>query len=515
VATGVAAPAVVALALTLGAASAAEPELGAFGWGLNKAAGTRPLLVIWVREPDDAPPEKLAGYRQYYQDIIFGRSGPAPSQSQQAQPDAGGLSVIDYYREVSEGRFGWRSAGFVGPLTAKGVKVPLTRDIARLAIETAAKEAKLDFRTFDKNGDRTITHDELALLVIANSKPDEGQSPDFGGPGRAIQIPGQGIAFAGKTSVVGEGGSFGTMNHELFHGLAPHAIDIYGYPQRCFGLHFRTSLMAATIVGAADSRLSFHPDPWNKMLVGWTEPRLRSLHASGKAQLAAQHVALSKEPEHKRPVLLYDTRKGASEFFLLEYRTPNASGYDRHVADSGLMIWHVLLNHAKRLFLLEADRKNCKDETLQVWSLNVRGAPDWQIGVTRAYTAAHGPLALKWMSGDDSGVRVKVEAHKPADPLIDVSWTAPPAMAPLALVQVSAATYGGNCGAPSGNVTAPLAKACSGRTHCTYKLDYRVIGDPKPHCAKDFKVTWRCGSVNREAGAPPEAGLGREFYLFC
>jgi M6 family metalloprotease-like protein len=493
--------------LASGLARAAAPDLAEFGWGQNKASGTRPLLVIWAREADDAPPDRLVRYRQYLQDLVFGRSASATAQP----PLETELSVIGYYAEVSEARFNWKPAGFVGPVAAK-VKVPATADIARAAIEAAARDAKFDFRAFDRNGDRTVAPDELTVLVIANSKLSEGQNGQF--IGRAFPIPEQGVSFAGGYAVVGEGGSFATINHELFHRIARHAVDIYGNPQRCFGLHFRTALMAATIVGEVDAKMTFHPTPFDKMLVGWNEPRLHPIHVPAKAQLAAQHVPLSKAFERKQPILLYDTRKGPSEFFLLEYRTPDASGYDRNVADSGLMIWHVLLNNAKRVFLMEADRKNCKDERLPVWSLNLRGAPDWQIGVTRAYAAAHGPIALKWMSGDDSGVRITVSAHKPADATIDISWTAPETPAPFTLVQVAAATYGANCGAPPGNVTAPLAKACGGRGACTYKIDHRVIGDPKANCAKDFTVTWRCGSVSRETTAPQEAS-GREVYLYC
>jgi hypothetical protein len=226
-------------------------------------------------------------------------------------------------------------------------------------------------------------------------------------------------------------------------------------------------------------------------------------------------VPLGNEPQHKRPVLLYDPRKGASEFFLLEYRTPNPSGYDRDVGASGLFIWHVLLDPSKRAFLLDADRKNCKDEYLKVWSLNLRGAPDWQIGVVRAYTAAHGAIPVKWWSGDDSGLRINVEPHQPADPLVDVSWTAPATELPLTVVRVTEATYGANCGAPGGNVTAALAASCNGRVSCPYKLDYRIIGDPKPGCGKDFTVKWRCGSVGRSAGVPAGSGLGEDIYLYC
>jgi hypothetical protein len=71
-----------------------------------------------------------------------------------------------------------------------------------------------------------------------------------------------------------------------------------------------------------------------------------------------------------------------------------------------------------------ADRKNCKSEALPVQSLFVRGAPDWQLGVSRAYVAANGPIALKWMDGTDTGVRVSVGEHLSINWSIEVSWTA-------------------------------------------------------------------------------------------
>ena len=39
--------------------SAAALERGEFGWRLSEARGTRPLLVIWVRRPDDTPASEL------------------------------------------------------------------------------------------------------------------------------------------------------------------------------------------------------------------------------------------------------------------------------------------------------------------------------------------------------------------------------------------------------------------------------------------------------------------------
>src|SRR5882724_10806838 len=60
---------------------------------------------------------------------------------------------------------------------------------------------------------------------------------------------------------------------------------------------------------------------------------------------------------------------------------------------------------------------------------------------------------------------------------------APP---PQTGISVVAGTYGGNCGASHGNVTGALASACNTTLgHCDYIVDYTIIGDPAPGCAKD------------------------------
>ena len=60
-------------------------------------------------------------------------------------------------------------------------------------------------------------------------------------------------------------------------------------------------------------------------------------------------------------------------------------------------------------------------------------------------------------------------------------------------IRIIAATYGGNCGAPLGNVTAHPAEACDGRATCEYVIDFRVLGDPAPGCLKDYRAEWECG----------------------
>jgi peptidoglycan/LPS O-acetylase OafA/YrhL len=59
-------------------------------------------------------------------------------------------------------------------------------------------------------------------------------------------------------------------------------------------------------------------------------------------------------------------------------------------------------------------------------------------------------------------------------------------------MEILSATYGGNCGAPSGNVTAFVRKACNGQTACDYAVDHRILGDAAPGCGKSFVVEFVC-----------------------
>jgi hypothetical protein len=83
-------------------------------------------------------------------------------------------------------------------------------------------------------------------------------------------------------------------------------------------------------------------------------------------------------------------------------------------------------------------------------------------------------------------------------------------------IRVIAATYGRDCGVPYGNVTNHLAEICDGRARCEYIIDFRVIGDPAPNCAKDYFAQWACGR-DPERGTisvRPEA-TGTRILLRC
>jgi len=87
----------------------------------------------------------------------------------------------------------------------------------------------------------------------------------------------------------------------------------------------------------------------------------------------------------------------------------------------------------------------------------------------------------------------------------------------MAAVQVVSATYGANCGAARDNVKSTLVAACDGRSRCEYIVDYQVIGDPAPGCAKTFEAAWTCtaGGQQRTAKIPAEAGFKSRVVLSC
>lgn len=84
-------------------------------------------------------------------------------------------------------------------------------------------------------------------------------------------------------------------------------------------------------------------------------------------------------------------------------------------------------------------------------------------------------------------------------------------------IQVESATYGANCGAPSGNATAHVRGTCEGQASCEYIIDVKKLGDPASGCGKSFSVNYRCpgnvGLLKKEI--PAEAGMLSSLRISC
>ena len=62
-------------------------------------------------------------------------------------------------------------------------------------------------------------------------------------------------------------------------------------------------------------------------------------------------------------------------------------------------------------------------------------------------------------------------------------------------ITVVNATYGGECGAASGNADYAIATLCDGKDRCELPRLRGALGDAAPSCANELKVKYRCGSA--------------------
>ena len=84
-------------------------------------------------------------------------------------------------------------------------------------------------------------------------------------------------------------------------------------------------------------------------------------------------------------------------------------------------------------------------------------------------------------------------------------------------IKVVTGTYGGNCGAKSGNATTQVARACDGQAVCQYQIDMATPEDVAPNCAKVFTAEWKCGNAATVYAVTVPAGAmqGENLRLSC
>lgn len=119
---------------------------------------------------------------------------------------------------------------------------------------------------------------------------------------------------------------------------------------------------------------------------------------------------------------------------------------------------------------------------------------------------ASGELVTKCTNAPDGG----------SDP--SGSWQQPePGWNGYGGIGVITATYGWNCGAQFNNEGYDLGTACDGAPSCQYTVDYRVIGDPAPGCAKTFTAVYTCAgsTIRHSVYVSAEAGFDSIATLTC
>jgi M6 family metalloprotease-like protein len=301
------------------------------------ARGKRPLLVILVEVAGAAG---LVHGPAYYFDLIFG-SSPFLYDS------AGNTikSVAALYQEMSLKRFEWTPATSapIGPiqLDATDSALDLVPRAARI-LEIVQQRELFDFEGVGTPGLQFVGPADLGVLVIDNSSAAKGATryaTHFWRPRHTKNAVHYWNTLAVQVSFVGSDASFNMVAHELCHNIGINVgIDLYGDSET---LHSRISLMGPE--EGAGGTMSYHLDPWHKMRLAWCEPRQQDV----QERLTPISVGSPGAFDPQGPMILFDASRGASEYFILEFRTPNQPGsaaFDREISSDGVAIWHVAMD---------------------------------------------------------------------------------------------------------------------------------------------------------------------------
>jgi M6 family metalloprotease-like protein len=367
------------------------------------SVGHRPLLVPIFRVEGGYVYDSEHTPNHYYTNIfnLFGRQ-----------------TLNGYHFENSNGRFYWTPAG---PGTIGPINVPIAESYAQTQqraggvpeltdllyysnlVVRVMTSGLINLAQFDTDGNQLVTGDELHMLFILNEGDTGGVAAREPG---LVKPPGFSYGVnIGLAAGVQWRTPFDSTAHELTHTFG--AKDLYA--DNCWNI--RLTLMSCTS-GEPDGRQTFHVDPWHKMSMGWSDPRIRSLRAGGLESLSA-----AQEMDAAGQVILFDPARGVSEYFILEYRTavsPTSSVYDQNVAGNGLVIWYVKQqpNHDP------VEIPSPVSEKLRVAVLSA-GAPDLALGVNVPWGSGTTPY-LSWLDGTQTRTRIHVRPFNTGDENITI-----------------------------------------------------------------------------------------------
>jgi hypothetical protein len=213
---------------------------------------------------------------------------------------------------------------------------------------------------------------------------------------------------------VEENVAFETVAHELAHTLG--ADEVYGSSCNSQNL----SLMSCTVGGADDAVNLYHLDPWHKMVLGWKSPIFADVAGSGCGTLSAADVTSSV------PQLLFDSRRGTREYYLIEFRNPTAPPgfYDANAASSGVAPWYVRQNANHSIAVEPRPGATTTPPPMDAVDY-VMGAPSTPGGAavrasTRLWTRNDGVARLPWQDG--TWFELRIGAFTPSNSAVEIEW---------------------------------------------------------------------------------------------
>jgi len=186
-----------------------------------------------------------------------------------------------------------------------------------------------DFSKYDKNKDKVLSADELAILIIIPQNNPRGYHRAVVGkenPKQDLVVDGVKIPSMVET-YIGATPSVGLVAHELSHillGTADMYVDAFQpYAPGPYSLMDQSP------------RNPGHLDPFHKLKLGWLFPKIIT------DDLSAGTEVLFDVETGNEVLILYDPRRGNKEYFIVENRW-GGSSYDRFLPHDGMAVWHVI-----------------------------------------------------------------------------------------------------------------------------------------------------------------------------
>ncbi|CCK25529.1 hypothetical protein BN159_1150 [Streptomyces davaonensis JCM 4913] len=370
------------------------PTLEEFGHGSmrvggRKALGPRPLVVVLMEWDDDGQNGFLNLLSEhpleYYEKLAFGHPTP-PFTTTPVNP----ASLTEYVQECSNGRFWFTRAGVLGPVPMGAFGNPDELTHVQKVAERIAGRFPYVLFGMDVDASSVVTADELVVLVVENHRyrwpaNRSTQSVPFTVrvfPVSVTKTMELSLAFAGALT------PFYQIGHEVTHSLGTR--DMYNPGN----MNHLLTLMGAYPFFSND-QVTVHLDAWHKLALGWCEPE--------RVQLTAHGSALVLEISAERPdgaVILWHPSHGASEYFLLERRSPTGGRkYDADFPGDGVLIWHVDPSRAPMH----------------------RGSPDLALGGNGVWRTGTETPQLTWTDGSVAADSLTIKAG-PVPESVLVSW---------------------------------------------------------------------------------------------
>ncbi len=183
-----------------------------------------------------------------------------------------------------------------------------------------------NFAAYDANGDKTLSPDELVVLMIIpqNSPfgtvrtPASKEYPTW----QPLVVDGVTIPIIAE-AYIGAPPDMGVVAHELGHAL-------FNLPDEYFWFFLPYAAGAYSLMDA--TYVDSHLDPFLKIRLGWVQPAI--VTTTGVIPIDAieqSHVAY----------VLHDPQHSNLEYFIVENRQPGLA-YDSNLPDAGLAVWHIM-----------------------------------------------------------------------------------------------------------------------------------------------------------------------------